>query len=107
MGRWTGGTQQAALGNKSQTKTSKIIKHTLPEHPNFNLWQVSDQVLWILCPEKGTQVMETQDLTVRYHREAPLSLLIRNRLSLENNSLHLRTSKGATMLRTSSPPSSS
>ena len=32
-------------------------------------------------------------------------LVHRNRLSLENNSLHRRTSKGATMLRTSSPPS--
>ena len=29
----------------------------------------------------------------------------RNRLSLENNSLHLRTSKGVTMLRTSPPQS--
>ena len=32
-------------------------------------------------------------------------LVHRNRLSLENNSLHLRTSKGATMLRTTSPQS--
>jgi len=36
MGRWTGGTQQAALGNNSQPKTPKISNN---KHSNFTNYQ--------------------------------------------------------------------
>merc|ERR1712110_93255 len=109
MGRWTGrdaagSTRKQFSTENSKNQTAQTVLETNFKPLNFNLWQVSGKGLWILCPEKGTQVMETLGSTVRYLQEVPLSLLTRSPLNLGNNSLRPWTTRRATMLRTSSPP---
>merc|ERR1711981_1071474 len=102
--------QKTILNGKLQksailkTQTAQTVLETTHKHLNSNLWQVSGKGLWILCPEKGTLVMETQGLTVRYLQEAPLSLSTRNHPNLGNNSSRRQTMRRVTLLPTSSPP---